>query len=122
MTAALFDATPRYAPASRVRLTRRGRRVVATALVLFVASVVAVISFALGVLSSGSVAASDSQPGELSTTSVVVHSGQTLWQIAQQVNPTGDPRATLEQISVLNGMGTDVTLRAGQVLLVPVIK
>lgn len=45
--------------------------------------------------------------------------GDTLWTIAQRVNPKADPRATVMQLRVINGVGAGDVLQPGQVLQVP---
>ena len=50
--------------------------------------------------------------------SIVVQPGQTLWGIATQVAPHADPRATIQQIIVLNHLPS-TGLRAGQELALP---
>jgi nucleoid-associated protein YgaU len=103
-----------------VRLTRRGRRVVMSLIAVAVVSTVAAVVFVVSSFMGGSVAASTNH-SHVQTTAVVVKSGQTLWQIAKQVNPSGDPRDTLEQISDLNGLDASATVHAGQVLQVPLV-
>ena len=103
-----------------VRLTRRGRRVVMSLIAVAVVSTVAAVVFVVSSFMGGSVAATTSH-SHVQTTAVVVKSGQTLWQIAKQVNPSGDPRDTLEQISDLNGLDASAIVHAGQVLQVPLV-
>lgn len=96
-------------PTSSPRLTRRGRFV----LVLLVAAI-AFLAFSIGRVAS--------QAGTESTGSatraVTVQPGETLWQLAVQVAPNDDPRATVDRIRELNDMHTEV-LQAGQRLVVP---
>ena len=93
-----------------MRLTRRGRRVVAgvsVAIGLSVAAVTAVVVTAAG------------QPFDLAGSStVVVQPGDTLWGIAREVAPQDDPRAVVDAIEDLNGLH-DGELMAGQVLRLP---
>jgi len=93
------------------QLTRRGRVVV---------GVLVSLPFAALVVVNGSVAADagTGTAGATATGVVVVQPGESLWQIASQVAPHADPRATLELIREVNGLGTD-TVVPGQSLIVP---
>ena len=64
--------------------------------------------------SLGGAPASASEGGPVPI-SYVVEPGDTLWSIARQLQPTGDPRALVARIEVIAG-GTE--LRPGQVLTV----
>ncbi len=50
--------------------------------------------------------------------SVVVHSGDTLWSIAESVAPDADPRAVVDAIQEANGLA-GAGLVPGQVLVLP---
>ena len=108
--------TTSSAPArsTRLRLTVRGRRVLAA---LAAAPLVAVIGF--GVLSGGAALASreDSAPvGTFDT--VTVMAGDTLWDIAEAVAPEADPRDVVDEILHLNQLpGSDIA--AGQEIAIP---
>lgn len=58
-------------------------------------------------------------PANTRTTTYTVQSGQTLWTIAESVNKQDDPRAVVDAIQRLNGLG-DSPIYPGQVLTVPV--
>jgi len=91
------------------QLTRRGRRLVATlGLIPFVCAFVL-----LGVHKAS---AADVAP---QMTTVLVQPGQTLWDIAQAIDPTTDPRKTIFTIEQINGL-SEASLRVGQELIVPV--
>lgn len=45
--------------------------------------------------------------------------GDTLWSIAERVNPQADPRGVVLQLRVLNALAGDHVLRPGDVLQVP---
>lgn len=94
-----------------LRLTVRGRRVVA-ALALLVATV--------GSVAVGALAGVAARPGtEGETTSVTVGAGETLWSLASAAAAPGeDPRELVEQITALNGLASS-ELAVGQELLVP---
>ncbi len=100
-----------------LRLTRRGRAVVATLVVAVIATVGLVIAMAAA---GGAQAASPGQPGtgHQGMHEIVVRSGQTLWSIASAAEPTVDPRLAVQQIMAANGM-TSTDLAAGQLLWVP---
>ena len=96
--------------AGHIRLTRRGR------LVLLVAAVLCMLlGFSLG--NTLSFTAGTASPPR-ATHSIVVQPGQTLWGIATQVAPHADPRATVQQIIVLNHLPS-TGLQAGQELALP---
>jgi LysM repeat protein len=93
---------------SAVRLTGRGRVVVAAVLA--------------GVLAGGF--ALVSQPGQAADPTgnpqvAVVQPGDTLWSIAGRYEPGRDPFDTIDEIRRLNGLG-DYTVHAGQKLVLPV--
>ena len=96
--------------ASPVRLTRRGRLVVA-------ALVVAAVLGALVLLTAPATATGDPGSGPVAER-VTVRPGETLWVIAERVRPDADPRATIARIRDMNGLESSVA-QAGQVLLVP---
>ena len=111
-------AGPRPGQPGPLRLTRRGRRVVAglAALAVIVAAALLWITMA------GSVQASSrgQAPGSpyQGMTRVVVRPGQTLWSIAAAAEPSADPWTVVQQIievNALNGARVD----AGQLLWVP---
>jgi len=101
-----------------VRLTRRGRAVVA-GLTILAATAVAVVLWLS--LAAGAQAASHGQParaGYLGMTRIVVRPGQTLWSIASAAEPSADPRIVIQQIMDANSLG-GTSIRAGELLWVP---
>lgn len=101
-----------------IRLTRRGRVVVATLLTLATLLVMALVW--LTVAARAQATNSGPPPGAVyrNLTSVVVHPGQSLWSIASQVQPSADPRIVMQEIVDLNALhGT--SLVPGQRLWVP---
>lgn len=93
---------------SPVRLTARGRRVVALLALLPI-----VVAFFL--MSTRAVQADQSGP----TTAIVkVEAGQSLWDVAVAIAPNEDPRSTIWTIKALNGLETS-EVQAGQALVVP---
>lgn len=109
-----IDFIPARPVVTRLRVTPRGRRVLAAAVALPIAA-----ALGIGVLSGGAALASrtDSAPAGTFET-VTVLAGDSLWTIAQDVAPTADPRDVVDEIVRLNALdGTSV--RAGQRLAVP---
>jgi len=108
----------RTSPRSTVRLTRRGRIVVAT-LLAAVCLLLAALAW-MAVAARAQAADGGPPPGAVyrNLSSVVVHPGQTLWSIAAQAEPAADPRAVMQQIIELNALrGTSI--EPGQHLWVP---
>lgn len=110
-------AAPRSAarPATRLRLTARGRRVL---LALAALPLAAGIGFAA--LSGGSALATGEASGVTgaSFATVTVMPGDTLWSLAEEVAPGEDPRdviAAIQELNVIQGAG----LQVGQELAIP---
>ena len=103
---------------TRVRLTRRGRIVVAT---LITAGVVLVAALAWLAGTTRAEATGSGSPASAvyhSLRSVVVQPGESLWTIATQADPAGDPRAVMQEIIDINALhGTSV--QPGQRLWLP---
>ena len=117
------DAAPRPArhmpaaqsAASPLRLTRRGRVVVAGLAVLLVS--------VLSLLVAGAAQATSHAAPPLSAAGhglgqVVVRPGQSLWSVAESADPDADTRLVIQQILKLNALNGD-TVFAGQQLWVP---
>lgn len=105
-------------PRSTVRLTRRGRVVVAI-LLTTVSLLLAALAW-MAIAARAQAADSGPPPGAVykNLTSVVVRPGQTLWSIASQAEPSADPRAVMQEIIDLNALqGSSV--EPGQRLWVP---
>jgi hypothetical protein len=94
-----------------IRLTRRGRRVVALLAIIPIALTFLLIGMRGAVATDGSV--------QSETQSVVVKPGQSLWDVAVAISPNTDPRETIWVIQQLNSMKTSEVL-AGQALIVPI--
>ncbi len=102
--------------ATRLRLTARGRRVLAA-----VAALPAVIALGIAIVGGGSaLAARDGGAPASAFTTVTVSAGESLWSIAQAVAPHEDPRDIVDAIVRLNALES-VTVQAGQSLAVPAI-
>jgi len=105
-----MTATVAVARAPRLRLTRRGR-VVFTSL----AAVPVVIAAMVFALNGGGAVATDGA-GSLET--VTVSAGQTMWDLAEEVAPTADPRDVIAEFLAVNQLGSS-GLQPGQQLAVP---
>jgi nucleoid-associated protein YgaU len=97
---------------SPLRLTERGRRVVAGLSIAIGLSIAAatVVTVQLGDRDGGLQLAGSS--------TVVVRQGDTLWSLAQELAPEEDPRAVVDAIVDLNGLDS-VDLLPGAVLQLP---
>ncbi len=105
--------TPRMV-APRLRLTRRGRGVLAA-----LAATPIVIALAIAILGNGAAIASredGAAAGSFQT--VTVSAGDTLWLIAEEVAPDSDPRDVVDAIMRLNALD-DPTVIAGERLAIP---
>ncbi|GAA4490592.1 LysM peptidoglycan-binding domain-containing protein [Microbacterium panaciterrae] len=98
---------------TRLRITARGRRVLAALVTLPIA---AAIAFAA--VSGGSALASGELTGANTFATVTVQSGDTLWSIAGEVAPKVDPRDVVAAISKLNLIDGGV-ISVGQHLAIP---
>lgn len=99
---------------TRLRLTLRGRRLLAV-----IASLPAVAVLAFAILSGGSALASrDAGAPAASFESVTVSFGDTLWSIAEEVAPGADPRDVVADISRLNALSGGA-IEIGQKLSIP---
>ena len=96
--------------AGPLRLTRRGR------LVVFLASLVAVLSVLFVVLSEAATGTAErGQP--VPVRMVQVESGDTLWTIASRAAPGQDPRDLIDRIQELNSLHG--SLQVGSKIAVP---
>jgi LysM domain-containing protein len=101
-------------PGAPLRLTRRGRVVVA--------AVAALLVTLLSLLAAGAAQATNHGPSprvaRQNLVQVVVRPGQSLWSVAESADPGQDTRAVIQQIINLNSLSGD-TVAAGQQLWVP---
>ena len=95
---------------STLRITRRGR-VVLAALCAF-----PVVAVSLLATSPGALAESTASSNNFDYVTVV--SGDTLWAIAEMIDPTGDPRDMVAELMTLNQL-TSANLSPGQELAIP---
>lgn len=100
---------------TRLRLTARGRRVLAALTAIAVSALVtALVLFGAGQAQAG---VGEGAPQDTFLTITVVP-GDSLWSIAGRVAPTVDPRDVVDDIKRLNALdGAD--LNAGQRLAIP---
>jgi hypothetical protein len=99
---------------TRLRLTVRGRRVLAA-----LAALPVVVALTAAVLGGGAALASRDTGAPAGTfDTVTVAPGESLWTIAEDVAPERDPRDVVDQIVRLNALD-DVELQAGQQLAIP---
>jgi len=104
----------RDTPAVPLRLTRRGRMVVAA----LAALLVTVISLLAASAAEATNHAPSPGAARQNLVRVVVSPGQSLWSVAESTDPDQDTRAVIQRIVDLNGLSSDV-LFAGQQLWVP---
>lgn len=105
-------ASSRAAASPRLRLTKRGRGVLT-----FLAAAPLVIAAFVFALNGGGATAS-LEGSNVAFEYVTVESGQTMWQLAEELAPQSDPRDVIAQIVQFNQLdGADVY--AGQELAIP---
>ena len=109
------QAARRQAPANPpLRLTRRGRIVVAVAAALVLAALSLVIASAAQATNHPV----SSRAGQQGLAQITVRPGQTLWSVAENADPGADTRVVIQQITELNGLAGSVVY-AGERLWVP---
>lgn len=109
--AATAGFTPAVAP--RLRITRRGKAVLATVL-----SIPAVVVIGMMATAGGPAVASAEQGATTEFAYVTVSAGESLWDVAERVAPSQDPRDVIADIERLNGLvGSGVA--AGESLAIP---
>jgi LysM domain len=111
---------PATGHAGQLRLTRRGRAVLAAVVILVVTAAVTATLFWLSAGGGAQAATPGAGPGTAhqGLSQVVVQPGQTLWSIASRAEPTADPRSVVQQIIEVNALGSPM-IQAGQLLWVP---
>ncbi len=101
------------AGAPRLRITRRGKAVLASVL-----SIPAVVVIGMMAAAGGPAAASSDQASTTQFDYVTVSAGESLWDVAERVAPSLDPRDVIADIERLNGLqGSGVA--AGESLAIP---
>ncbi len=91
-------------------MTKRGRAV----LLSLVATPLVLVALAFGISAGGATATSTSTP----LAKVTVVSGETLWDVAQQIAPTADPRDVIADIESVNRLSS-ASIYPGEQLLIP---
>ena len=113
-TPAARSGRPRDTPVAPLRLTRRGRVVIAIA--------AALLATMVSLLLAGVAQATNDGPSPRAArqnlVQVIVRPGQSLWSVAESADPDQDTRAVIQQIIDLNSLNGDTVL-AGQQLWVP---
>ena len=102
---------PAAEPKTRLRITKRGRRVLTAAVALPL-----VIGALLAALNSGG-AAAVAEGTANDFTYVTIAQGESLWQLAQEIAPNADPRDVVAEIVSLNQLHGEV--QAGQKIAIP---
>jgi LysM domain len=97
-----------------LRLTRRGRVVVAVATALLLA----VLSLVIAASAQATSHPAPSGTAQRSLVQVTVRPGQSLWSVAENADPNADTRVVVQQIIELNGLTGNLVF-AGQRLWVP---
>jgi hypothetical protein len=110
MSAIAFSTGASLPP--RLRITRRGRAV----LTLLIALPLAIGGAVAGLGAVG--AAAGTHAGDASFTYVTVQPGESLWQLAQSVAPSADPRDVVADIQNLNNLSSG-DIQPGQRIAVP---
>ncbi|MFJ4037924.1 LysM peptidoglycan-binding domain-containing protein [Microbacterium sp. NPDC090007] len=101
-------------PTTRLRITARGRRVVAFLVAFPVAAAIGIAAVGGGsALASGEVGAPAGSFAE-----ITVMNGETLWSIAQELAPGDDPRDVVAEITRLNALSGG-SVAAGQRIAIP---
>lgn len=115
MSAIAVHAVAPIRTTTRLRLTVRGRRVLAA-----LAALPAVMALTMAILAGGGAALASRDAGAPagSFVTVTVEPGDTLWGIAQEVAPAADPRDVVDAIVRLNAL-EGVTIAAGQEIAIP---
>ncbi len=103
-----------------LRLTRRGRVVLAGLAIVIVTAVATAMLFWLSAAGNAQAASHGQLPGTArrGLSRVVVQPGQTLWSIASRAEPSADPRIVVQQIIEVNALGSPV-IQPGELLWVP---
>jgi hypothetical protein len=113
-TPAPRSGRPRDAPVAPLRLTRRGRVVVALAAALLVT----LVSLLLAGVAQATNDGPSPRAARENLVQVIVRPGQSLWSVAESADPDQDTRAVIQQIIDLNSLNGE-TVFAGQQLWVP---
>ena len=113
-TPAARSGRQRDTPVAPLRLTRRGRVVIAIAAALLVT----MVSLLLAGVAQATNHGPSHRAARQNLVQVIVRPGQSLWSVAENAHPDQDTRAVIQQIIDLNSLNGDTVL-AGQQLWVP---
>ena len=113
-TPAARSGRRRDTPVAPLRLTRRGRVVVALAAALLVT----LVSLFLAGVAQATNDGPSPRAARENLVQVIVRPGQSLWSVAESADPDQDTRAVIQQIIDLNSLNGDAVF-AGQQLWVP---
>lgn len=115
-TALTYTGGPYLQGAPRLRITRRGRAVLATLIILPLMAMA--LAFAPGFLLGGGAATANSELSTADFQYVTVEPGQSLWQLAESIAPGADPRDVISDLVRLNGIQGSV-VHPGERLAIP---
>ncbi|TFC00440.1 LysM peptidoglycan-binding domain-containing protein [Cryobacterium adonitolivorans] len=112
--AAPDNHSPATPPTSHLRLTRRGRAVFTTL------AAVPLVLGAIVITVNGGMAAAEGTAGigAAAFDYVTIEAGQSLWQLAESVAPSQDPRDVIADIVNLNQLSSEA-VQPGQRLALP---
>ncbi|MDO9398727.1 MAG: LysM peptidoglycan-binding domain-containing protein [Herbiconiux sp.] len=100
-------------PTTRLRITARGRRVLAALVALPI-----VCALGAAALLAGGTAVASGRGSATSFDYLTVQAGQSLWSIAEELAPSADPRDVIAEIRSLNQLSTS-SVQPGQRIAVP---
>lgn len=112
----LYAVPARKVVGTRTVLTQRGRVVLG---LLITATVLALLALVFAAFAPN--ASATTQTVDNGSQVLIVKPGQTLWQIAAEVDPSVDPRETIDRILDLNSLSNSAQIHAGQALVVPIL-
>lgn len=101
-----------HPPASRLRLTQRGRVVLTTLIAA------PLVTAAVMMVLNGGIAEATIESSPASFEYVSIEPGQSLWQLAETIAPQADPREVISDIAQLNQLDS-VEVQPGQRLAIP---
>lgn len=113
VTVPVAGTSPEPRPRTRLRLTMRGRVVLSSLFAVLVGG-----ALLLTALFGGAQAVASNETSGAEFGYLVVQPGATLWQIAEQVDPSVDPRDLVAEIVRLNKL-SDSGVQAGQAIALP---
>ncbi|MFB2582080.1 LysM peptidoglycan-binding domain-containing protein [Herbiconiux sp. P15] len=112
-TGAASTGTASAVPTTRLRITARGRTVLASVIAL---PIILLLGFAA--LFSGGTAVATGTTSGAEFDYLTVKSGQSLWAIAESLAPEADPRDVIAEIMSLNQL-SESSVQPGQRIAVP---